>query len=321
MNRKFWWLFVTLVVCLPPRIAAQTPPLIDNLLIEVWPEYDRPEVLVIYQATLAPVTPLPTDVTIPLPAYVDDLHIVALVQNNSLVEVPADSFNLRREGNMAFLDLSVPVHTFQFEYYDPTILTREGETRILNYQFIAPYTIKAATFEVQEPFEASQFTSTPAVTTNFQGSDGLTYNTVQVEDLASGETFDLSATYQRHTDVLSIQNLANNDQEPSPTSPTPTVSTANDNRTLGYALVGVGALLFLAAIGSWWWSRRQSATPTRRRPISTTSRGKRSTATQTQPSQRVSSTGTAGFCYRCGTSLRRETNFCHHCGAERRQPS
>jgi hypothetical protein len=306
MKYKIWGLMVTLVLCLPSPAAAQTLPLqIDNLLVEIWPEYDHSEVLVIYQATLDPTTPLPTEVTIPLPAYVDELHVVALVQNNALVEAPTDSFNLRREGNMVFLDLFLPVHTFQFEYYDPIILTREGETRMLTYQFLAPYPVKAATFEIQEPFQASQFTSTLAPTASFQGSDGLTYNLVQVENLAAEETFDLSATYQRNTDVVSTQNL-----DPRPASPptSPPAATTNDNQTLGYVLIGVGAFLFLGAVGSWWWSRREADIAPTRPVLKGLQKG-------------TTSTKTAGFCYRCGTALRREANFCHTCGAARRQAS
>ena len=47
---------------------AQPPAPLDTLNIALWPEYDRPEVLVIYRGRVADDVPLPATLTFTLPS-------------------------------------------------------------------------------------------------------------------------------------------------------------------------------------------------------------------------------------------------------------
>ena len=64
--RPILLLLLLLLVALP--VAAQTEVTqLDTLTVELWPDYDRPAMLVILTGTLPESAALPATVTIPLP--------------------------------------------------------------------------------------------------------------------------------------------------------------------------------------------------------------------------------------------------------------
>src|SRR3990172_8860380 len=65
----FFLLPAVLPTAAPAR--AQAAPSIELLEIVLWPEYDRPAVLVIYRVTLSPDTAFPTQLTPPIPRKSD----------------------------------------------------------------------------------------------------------------------------------------------------------------------------------------------------------------------------------------------------------
>lgn len=74
-------LLLTLVVLATwagPVLAQDTPSL-SNLEVALWPEFDRPEVLVIYRGLFAPETPLPLLVEIRIPARAGEPTAMAYV--------------------------------------------------------------------------------------------------------------------------------------------------------------------------------------------------------------------------------------------------
>ena len=304
-------------------VAGQSPDLaLDTFLVELWPEYDRPEVLVISQGAVSPETPLPVQLAIPLPDYIENLHVVAVRQNGVLMEADPDAFELRREAGQLTLMLALSdSRQFHFEYYDPVILTRQADARTINYQLLAPYRVKSATIQIQEPFATQDFSMTPAAENTRLGQDGLRYNDFQVPNFAKADTLALSATYRRSSDQLSTQMLAaESGDTPPAVDVAPAAVSSDDN--FGYILIGIGLILLIGATGSWWWSKRKAAQtrPVRRR-AKPSPRRKPKPAAQSRPQRPVKSTATqtGGFCYRCGTPLRDDSNFCHHCGAERRR--
>ena len=209
--RKTWIvLFLMALLLLPYAVVqAQSALKLNNLLVEVWPEYDRPEVLVIYRGELDPTTPLPASLTFRLPGYIENMFAVAYEENNGLVDVSSDTIQLRPDGSEMLLTFTTPSLRIQFEYYDPVILTKQGQTRQLNFNFVAPYETTLTTFEVQEPFGAQNFSLTPPADSTFVGAEGLRYNNIEVTGLTPGDTFAFAATYQRSTDDLSVDSIGN----------------------------------------------------------------------------------------------------------------
>jgi hypothetical protein len=301
--------------------AQSGTPSLSNLLIELWPEYDRPETLIIYRVELDETVTLPNTLTFRLPGHIERLHAVAYEQNGELLALVQDQIDLQQEGDVSVLTFPAQARRVQFEYYDPEILTRENQNRRLAFNFVAPYEVTNLTFDVQVPLQAENFSLTPEPTGNFTSQDGFTFYELETAGVAAGEPFELTATYSRNTDEVSIAALELSSEhaadifvaqeaEPGP------------NFNLAYGLISLGLLLLLLSGGSYLWTQRvqritspQSAGPPR--PVQP--RKKKESGKQPDKALPSAPVVTASFCYRCGTLLRPEANFCHVCGAERRK--
>jgi hypothetical protein len=310
---KIILLALALVWGLPLIVGAQSPPIqLQQLEIELWPEFDRPETLVIYRAELAPDTPLPAQLTFQLPGYLDKLFVVAVERDGVLVEVKPEGYELKREGDAWQLTLDTPSPRVQFEYYDPQILTHQGQQRQLKFNFTAPYATQTTMFRVQQPAGATNFVTIPAAAAAFTGGDGLKYHTLEAAGLQANDSFELTASYSKTGDTLSAQSAAPGppgpSADPAVIAPTPPI---DSSAMLAYVLMGVGVLLLLGVAGYWAWARRGQTAPAV------------STPRQRQPKAKSASPTAANsggsFCYRCGAPLRDDANFCHICGAERRK--
>jgi hypothetical protein len=340
MKREFLWgewaslllllPLISVLLIFPFGVEAQSlPPKLESLSVALWPEYDQPEVLIIYRAELSAETTLPVELTFRLPGYIDEMHAVAIYQGEGLVDVNPDTIQLIHEGDDLLLAFPTSSARIQFEYYDPVILTRQNQVRQFTYDFSAPYSIETATFEVQQPFQAESFSLSPAPDNTFAGNDGLQYNTIRVANLTQGQTFELSATYQRSTDEVTAQSIAGPTTVQLADISTAPSSSDSSNNQLGYILIGAGAVLLLGTGGYWWL--RQNKAETARQPVSSQNSRRRTRqksgqvrSSEISPSIRSSAAteidGSALlYCYRCGAALLENANFCHACGAEVRR--
>jgi hypothetical protein len=320
MKQKPRWAWLTLlpiVLLFPLVVKAQSPPLqLNTLFIEIWPEYDQPETLVIYRAELSPTTSLPAQLTFQLPGYIEKIHAVAVEQNGTLVDVAANTIEMRHEGNSLGLTFPTSSPRIQFEYYDPVILSKQDQARQLAFQFSIPYNIETTILQIQEPFQAQDFALTPKAGNTFTGRDGLKYHTIEIAGLTPVDTFELAATYNRDTDELSVQQVTRNAANPpSDTSvlvEPPTNEVFSKPINWGYVLIGAGVVLLLGVGGYWWWSQQKQVEP-EPPPRRSTRPGRRRKA-----KPQTASPTSGGYCYRCGTALREDAQFCHSCGAARR---
>jgi len=296
--KKITLILFTLFLLSYGSVAFQTPPpKLDSLKVELWPEYDRPETLVIYKGKLAPATALPTEITFILPGYVEAVHAVAVEQNGNLLQVPPAEVKLTRGDQHGVLTFPISSDNFQFEYYDPTILTKQGQNRQLAYRFSASFDITAIAIEVQQPAQSLNFTLNPTATQTVDDVNGLTYHLVEVANLQLGSGFNLNVTYSRPTNATSVELLKLPASTPPPSAATPP---ANDNTSLAYILFGVGSVILLVIMAYFWSNRRRPVTKGRLK----------------HPP--IISTAEAKFCHHCGTALREGATFCHSCGTARR---
>ena len=333
MKHNLWGgLSVLLFIFLLLPIAgvnAQTPPEFDNVTISLWPEYDKPDTLVMYRARLSPNTQLPARLTFRLPAYIKEMHAVAIATDGQLINVEPEAITMDPDDGSILLSFPTTSPNVQFEYYDPFILNKENQDRNLTFNFAAPGNIAVTNFEIQQPFGAESFVLTPAAINTTTGQDNLQYSNILQENVAGGDTIQVVATYQRNSDALSIQSLQNNGPNVNVAAELPATSSPDNNMSnyLGYILVGLGVLLLLG-IGGYWLMKnkkqnKQVDTPARRPKQSRRKKrqqSKQKTRQQTGAAiATASSTGAnGGFCYNCGTALRGSANFCHSCGAQKR---
>lgn len=322
MNLKVrlpFFIVLLLLGTLSLTTQAQSEPRIRNLLIELWPEFDRPELLVIYRVELSSDTPLPATLTFPLPGYIKTMNAVAYGADNNLLTVEKDQIEMTYRDNMMFLTFSTPSPLVQLEYYDSKAVTRQDQTRTFDYTFTAPYAVESALFQVQQPAQAEAFSLKPEPSNSFTDSNRLAYHVIEQANIAAGETVSVAATYQRPTEALTFELLTPVSEHAEDIIPAATAPPQDNNVTIAYALTGIGAVLILAAAGHWWWTKSKTPSgPARRRPNRTGRQASQTASLQSQ-ANRVAEAESAGFCYNCGAALRTNAHFCHKCGTKRRE--
>ena len=183
----------------PSTVAAQTAPAVDSLTVSLWPEYDRPEVLVLYRLHLGAVTALPTQLRVPVPASVTELNAVATRNaEGSLVNA---NFTRETGGDISYVVVESDSLYIQVEFYLP--LERSGDTR--SFTFTWPGGLSAADFvyEVQEPVGAADFVMEPAPQAQGAGEFSLTYRRLSLGILETTASPALSVSYARTTEQFS----------------------------------------------------------------------------------------------------------------------
>jgi hypothetical protein len=301
---------------------AQSPAPLEVLDIALWPEYDRPEVLVIYRGTIAANVPLPTLVSFTLPAAVKELNAVAYLDEaqGRLLNVEEHELIEGADGNV--LSFTIPSRQFQFEYYSDQALSQDGDTRELTFLFSPTAEVANLSFELQQPTDSEDFTSDPTAFDQQVRQDGLTYALYALGPVSPGEARSLQASYTRGTDELSVDTLVSVNL-PSPDEQTPVeVGGGGLKDNLGPILIAVGVLLLTGSLVYWFWSQRSVVVPepaprrSAARPRQPSRKSQRSGSTSASPAAKGEKL--AAYCHRCGTKFREDADFCHACGAERR---
>ncbi|MFZ2098205.1 MAG: zinc ribbon domain-containing protein [Anaerolineales bacterium] len=290
-----------LVILLPIGVRAQNPITMNSLQIGIWPEYDKPSVLVIYQMTLSVTTSYPATISIRIPSEAGEPNAVAARQvDGSLFNI---DYTRQVFGEWAIISFTTTTPELQLEYYDPG-LTKNGTARHFTYTWSGDYTISQLTVQVQQPFDATQIRISPSLGSGAVGSDNLTYYTQDIGTVTAGQNFQISIDYQKASDVLSAENLP---IEPSAPIPQGTATDINLKTWLPWVLGILGAGLIVGGIVWFWQSGRQRPAPQiRRRRLKPASH-----ETET-PSESAEDTV---YCSQCGKRALAGDQFCRSCGS------
>jgi hypothetical protein len=110
--KRSQWFPILLLALLPIAAARGQGPVttLESLAIFIWPDYDRPSVLVLLTGTLAGDEPLPAVVTFPLP---EDAQLNAVARIDSQERMIDDISYSTDAGK---LTLTTPDPRFQVEY-------------------------------------------------------------------------------------------------------------------------------------------------------------------------------------------------------------
>lgn len=284
-------------------VSTQSEITLSTLEVDLWPEYDRPSVLVIYHITLPSSISLPVELKLRMPTEAGDPNAVAVKEaDGSLYSL---TFTRAVNGGAwSTVTFTATMPEIQVEYYDPR-LVRKGNARSFEYTWPGDYSIEALTIQVQQPLGAEAMRTTPSLGTGVTGEDGLVYYTTQAGSLAAGQTFDFTLDYEKTTDALTAEGLQ---VEPS----TPVSSITSSQRTLmlilPWILGGLGVILIVGGI--WWYLRSgigKDAEPTPRRR-------RRFVISQEDdaiPEGHI-------YCHHCGNRATPNDRFCRACGTRMR---
>jgi hypothetical protein len=305
MRRLIIAIIFLLVSLSPSSVAlAQAPVVIDKLQVDIWPEYDRPDVLVIYRITLSPQTKLPAKMSLRIPSQVGKPYNLAIKDVDGLL-YNLENYTLTQQNNWLLVSFVTPSADIQLEYYDPSL---QKQQTLRNYQYTWPgdYAVTTLTFQVQQPANSTQMEISPDMGTGRQGGDGLTYFTSIAGQIEAGKQFQLKMSYQKANDTLSFT--------PAPVGPIQPITQSTAGRT-GFMevlpwILGVFGFLLIAVGLFWYW---QSG----RRPM-------RPARLYTKPERvrEISGSTTAAashiYCHQCGKRATKGDLFCRACGTKLR---
>lgn len=301
--KKLALLLVIAALLLPPVLVhAQQPLILSNLEVDLWPEYDRPSVLVIYHITLDATVSLPTELAVKIPLTAEINAVASKDVDGQLLNV---NYTPEKTDLWQIVRMQVALPDLQLEFYDSS-LKIDGTQRRFLYQWPGDFQVARAEVIVQQPVDATDTLITPGpVTSQESGKDGQTYFFKEVGALNAGQGFQLEITYQKSTDRLTAQTMT-----VSPSEPLPGESTGTGDKNLYLTLVlGVLGLLLIVGGIYWYWRSSQQSTSTRRRARVRASN--RETDTK-------SATGEGVYCQQCGRRASPGDRFCRTCGSRLR---
>ncbi len=285
---------------------AQNPVEAESMQIDIWPEYDRKDALVIYRILLSAQTSLPAQISLRMPREaVQPYNFAYKDVDNKLYNM---QYNSTVEGDWLRITATSPAQEIQFEYYDSR-LARTGTTRLFDYKWPGDLKVKNMTFRVQQPVNASAMKITPQQgTASVEG--GLTYYAVVVGAVEAGTTFNFQMSYTKSDDALSAASQPVQPSEPISTNQVANTGLTGDMTTI---IIGFALGVVLIAIGLFWYFRTQ-----RREPAYTGRR--RHAPAASEPSYRGNNDGDKSvYCHKCGKRSNPGDAFCRACGTRLRQ--
>ncbi len=304
---KRWLGFLLALLLLTAGAAqAQSAPEIEQMLVQLWPEYDRAEMLVLLDFTLAGSGDAPQPVTFRLPDNAT-IHAVAREMDGALVVEEAQT---AAEGGWLLVTLNaVPGVGYHLEYYAP--LTREGNQRSYTWAWAGTYPVNSLQVSILPPPNATNWQFQPDLQMGV-GADGVTViYSGQFGPLAIGQSFALALSYDKSDETLTAE--AQSAAAP-PTAPPADVAPSNSSQLadkLPLLLAGVGILLLGA--GAFFYFRADEAPPGGKRTAASKGGGK-----GRRKAKKTKKTPAARYCPQCGQRAEPGDRFCRICGTRLR---
>jgi len=303
LGKKIVLIFLfALFVSIYPANAQDTPSF-DTLTIDLWPEYDRPSMLVIYKAELSPEVSLPAEVTLRIPVEAGQPAVVAVGPDARSV---ADAvFETQLMGEWLEVSFIATTPAIQFEYYDPRLI-KDGTVRSYDFTWPGDYDVKKLVLQAQQPLGAMNLTVSPLMGRMIQDQVGFTYDIIDVGELGQGETFNLGMSYEKESDSLSVESLQ--------IQPSATITPGSSNifsldQPWIWFLIALGVVLIVGGAYWYWRTGQEDAQPQQKR------RQRRSSGA----GQAGVPAGKTVYCHQCGKRAQPGDVFCRTCGTQLRR--
>lgn len=275
-------------------LAQTTADRLSALTVDLWPDYDRPAMLVLLTGELPADTSLPATVSIPLP---DDAELNAVARFGETGGLFSDLEYTHDSGQLTFTTASP---RFRVEYYAPYQV--EGSTHSYQFNWRSDLTIDAVTTVVQQPLAAATMAIQPQPVGSELRTDNLTYYTLATQTFNPDQLYTVQVSYDVSTPQLSAAPVA------TPNS-AEVQSASTTSRTILWGVLGLFAVV--ALIGGAFYLGRGSAGSSRKlkpRPA----RPEKPAASGQPP---VKAT-TTRFCHNCGKAAEKGDIFCRNCGTK-----
>jgi hypothetical protein len=181
-----------LALALLPNVSlAQSNVPIESLEVAIWPDYDRPQALVIYQVRLAEDTAAQGVVTLPIPASVGEPYAVAAWHPDGSLDDRV-SWSATPQGAWTEIAITTETNGVWLEFYDD--LRLEGDRRSYEFSWPGGVEVDALSLEVLHPVGAEDLQISPAGQVS-QDASGLTYTRMDLGPLGYEQAFSAAVSY------------------------------------------------------------------------------------------------------------------------------
>jgi hypothetical protein len=307
MLQKLFSLLLLAVLLFPGGVQAQEGAAFSSVFVQLWPEFDQPSMLVMYQITLSPQVELPSEVRFRIPAAAGKPNAVATCEQP---DAPCNNTPYTQEtpiGEWSTLVIPVTLSAdLRIEYYDPRI-DMTTANRSFDYVWPGDHSVENFSVQVQQPLRAANMTIRPGMAQSATAQDGMNYYTLAVGAVPNGQPVELGIEYAKDNDELS-----NNSLGVAPAEPLEENSGALplSSKTITALLALLGTLLIVGG-GAWYWlnSRQTPAVEPGRR------RNRRKPLAEA-----AADDGGNIYCHQCGNRASPGDRFCRVCGAALRKP-
>lgn len=253
------------------------------LTVELWPDYDRPEMLILMTGAVPADAPLPAAVTLPLPAEATINAVARITEDNALID---DIEFTTAEGS---LTLITPDRRFRLEYYAPYGTAGAEKSYTFNWQ--SGLTVEEMAVAVQEPEDATSLEVEPPAVEVVTGFEDLNYHNLPPDRVPAGVPYTVTVSYQ--TERSGILQAAN----------WPALLAA-----------GGGVLVLLALVWRLWGNGILGGGRRLRKPRP--ARRTRAPQGTVETKQKGEASRAAKFCHRCGEEAQAGDRFCRNCGTQ-----
>ena len=307
MLKRILPILLVLIFLVTGKVLAQQAVRYAEFQIDLWPEYDRAEMLVIYRIHLSQDVKLPVNVTLRIPAAAGEPNAVAVRQMDGALLNAA--YERRVDGQWAYISVTATMPEIQMEYYDPQ-LEIDGADRHFEFSWLGDNPVDAMRILVQQPIGAGSLQIEPDLGSLSQGGDGMFYYVMDVGSPEAGDEVNVKLDYQKDSDFLSVESLQ---VQPSAPIATSEQSGFDFMRALPWILGAIG-LILLAGGGFWYWqSGRERSQPTQYK------RTRRQRDYPIEPLMQSGSGVDDGvYCHHCGKRAASGDRFCRSCGTKLR---
>ncbi len=298
----------------PTAAQAQQPVEMDSVQVSLWPEYDQPNVLVMYDLKFSSELSLPANLQFRIPSAAGEPFAVAMRgTDGGLTDMAYDT---RIAGDWLWITFTTPSPEVRIEYYDPDLLRQEAR-RSFNYIWPGDYLVRSMKIQLQQPVNASAMdieiqqvfasgedSRLSGMGSGRPGEDGLLYFDALIGEIPAGDKVVVSAAYEKPDNLLSFRSQ--------PVQPSQLITPQTAGRTTITGLVpwflGSLGVLLIAGGAFWYWQSGQDNPPGRKkRP---TRRRKEAATTDSGQNESVEV-----YCSQCGKRAGGGDQYCRVCGA------
>ena len=286
--------FLLGVLAIPFSAGAQGQIKLDRLEVQLWPEYDQPSVLLIYDFKLTESAGLPAAVSIHMPKEANLIAVASQAADGALVNAEYEGPVASGDGQVVTVKVQTQT-TYHLEFYEP--LSKSGTVRQFTYVWPGDYAVGDFSLSLRVPVDTTNITTEPILQTS-QAADGTNYLFKDFGPLAAGQQLTLNVNYTKTSDRLSV---AQQNVQPSAPLDANTPGRVMLSNYLPYVLGGLGVILIAGGLLYFWRSGRGGTPEGRRRH-------------PPQEDERKSDV----YCPQCGTRAQVGDRFCRVCGTKLR---